>query len=139
MEERVECALNTVTSLTRRFRENFEKKPISFDAYEEEILDKALPSEAESDKYEFFLNDNYQLYTTIFLIVILPTLLFLFYSAQIVGAISWFIFPILLLGGYLQYRVCKYVIIKLTHYNRQKNTNSIGRMSDRTVKPTWNL
>lgn len=79
-----------------------------------------LPSEAEGDKYEFTLNDNYQLYTTIFLTVILPTLLFIFYSAQIVEVISWFIFPILLLGGYLQYRVCKYVINKLTHYNRQK-------------------
>ncbi|UCZ55084.1 hypothetical protein LGQ02_10310 [Bacillus shivajii] len=118
-DERVESALSTINSLICRFRENFDDKLIYYDAYEEEILDKVLPKEKDSQKYEFFMN-RLQFYLMISMVVALPTLFFLIYVEPIVDTLHWFVFPILIFVAYFLYMICKYIITSVQHYNRKK-------------------
>lgn len=118
-EERVDDALATITSLTKRFSENFEdEKPITYDAYEEEILNKVLPDD-QHDKYEFFLN-KVEFSIVVFVLIVIPTVLFLNYSEPITDRVHWFAFFILALAGYGLYKIVKYTIITLMDYKREK-------------------
>ncbi|AOM84411.1 hypothetical protein [Salisediminibacterium beveridgei] len=123
-EKQVDKIVNTVTDLTDRFRENFGEKPVIYDAYEEEILDHALPRSGESDQYEFFLNDNYQFYLILFGTVILPLFLYFYYREWIADTFGWITFPLLAVGGLLIYLFSKTIILKVIHANRRKQRNA---------------
>lgn len=119
-EKRLDDIVNTVTDLTDRFRENFGEKPVIYDAYEEEMLDHALPGNGESDQYEFFLNDNYQFYLILSGTVILPLIVYFYSREWIFDTFGWLTFPLLAVGGLLSYFFSKTIILKVIHANRRK-------------------
>ncbi|MBB5171985.1 hypothetical protein [Texcoconibacillus texcoconensis] len=69
---REESALATVRALLQRFEHHVEEdgKLPSYRAYEEDLLDKALPSEADIDHYDFQINQGVAVLMILFVFAI---------------------------------------------------------------------